>query len=539
MKKFTALVALALLAIAGTGYAVTCAQDNVPAATLLVPYFRVGGTGVVLPNDIPDTSGTDTLVAVTNVSTGNIIIHVTVWNKYSAGVLDFNIPMTGSDVVFFSMRNILNGHLNVNPSFQKLTKGVDPCGQNYDAAGMVMPGQSTKTDFIKFLPAAGDPDLDNAISFYADPAFGGAFRANVWTSLDESYDITNWKTKGSKGAGVIDVDNYACDNTKGGTVVAGDFSGYLTIDVMNYCTQHFADTGTEFWRNDPLATAGWVDYNGPNVLMGDVFFKDQTVSVAGGAMGNISGDPAVHIEFDSRLLWGTSAANGSKTFYGRYYDAGDAFAPLGSNDPRAPYSFPGDGREPLGNHYGFRYVATPTPVTHRTWIEVWRSDTYNSTSVKNLCSWWGLGTGANTATVQGFMDDAHLITAVVWDNDENPVGGSGGPSGGPGTDKKYIFLETQRLVVTGPGASTDIVPAGSWSNGGWIDLTLAGNFQNQSFVEVQHSSVGDWMSVGHSATLLDGQFVCNPQPLLTITGTMPTGIVDGHAAVQTLGGWGQ
>ncbi len=101
MKKITALVALALLAIAGTGFAVTCAQDNVPAATLLVPYFRVGGAGVVGFNDIPDSSGTDTLVAVTNVSSAKIIIHVTLWNKYSAAVLDFNVPMTGYDVVFW------------------------------------------------------------------------------------------------------------------------------------------------------------------------------------------------------------------------------------------------------------------------------------------------------------------------------------------------------------------------------------------------------------------------------------------------------
>ena len=35
MKKFTVLVALALLAATGTSYAVTCAYDNVPAATLL------------------------------------------------------------------------------------------------------------------------------------------------------------------------------------------------------------------------------------------------------------------------------------------------------------------------------------------------------------------------------------------------------------------------------------------------------------------------------------------------------------------------
>ena len=112
MKKFSVLIALALLAVAGTGYAVTCAYDNVPAASLLVPYFRVsrnGSTGA----DIP-AGGTDTLVAVTNVSTPGVIAHVTVWNKYSKAVLDFNLPLTGKDTANFSMRAILNGQLNIN-----------------------------------------------------------------------------------------------------------------------------------------------------------------------------------------------------------------------------------------------------------------------------------------------------------------------------------------------------------------------------------------------------------------------------------------
>src|SRR5438045_2503884 len=107
MKKFSGLVATALLAVAGTGYAVTCSYDNVPAATLLVPYFKVarnGSTGA----DIPE-GGTDTLIAMTNVSNTGIIAHVTLWNKYSKAVFDFNVPMTAFDVAFFRMKDILNG----------------------------------------------------------------------------------------------------------------------------------------------------------------------------------------------------------------------------------------------------------------------------------------------------------------------------------------------------------------------------------------------------------------------------------------------
>ena len=186
MKKLTALVALALLAIAGTGYAVTCAQDNVPAGTLLVPYFRVGGAGIVGFNDIPDTSGTDTLVAVTNVSNANILIHVTVWNKYSAPVLDFNVPMTPYDVVFWSMRSILNGNLIVNPAFQKYAvssssgTSTDPCGQIYTTSTM---GYSTyAVQKYERFSAIDLSDKQRAVSVYNTPAFSGTFRQNVSTS---------------------------------------------------------------------------------------------------------------------------------------------------------------------------------------------------------------------------------------------------------------------------------------------------------------------------------------------------------------------
>ena len=53
-------------------------------------------------------------MAITNVSDIDVIAHVTVWNKYSAAVLDFNVPMTGFDVATFRMKDILNGNLNVN-----------------------------------------------------------------------------------------------------------------------------------------------------------------------------------------------------------------------------------------------------------------------------------------------------------------------------------------------------------------------------------------------------------------------------------------
>jgi hypothetical protein len=548
MKKFTALVALALLAIAGTGYAVTCAQDNVPGATLLVPYFRVGGAGTILPNDIPETSGTDTLCAVTNVSAGDIIIHVTVWNKYSKPVLDFNVPMTGYDVVFWSMRDILNGKLVVNPVFQHfytLTDGtiIDPCSQNYfsNMTPTTTPYLGTVSPFIRFS-ALDSIDRLRSISVYPTPAFTGSFRTQVWTSLDESYDISTWLSRGSTGGGVIDDDNPICSSSWANGTVSGDFSGYVTVDLVNYCTQRFPDDDV-FFLNDAIATVGWGPYPGSNILMGDVFYKDQKPGDTAANMGNVSGDPMVHLEFDSRLDW-----NYSKTFYRRYnFGSADGY---GAQLSYPTYAFPGDGREPLGNEYGFRYLQTAAPSALKTWIIVWRSDRFgydggggysytDATNSKNLCSWWAYRrclvdvNCAPSSASRGFTESTHDITVNLWDNDENVVNVTGGPSGGPTGGKQYIYLEAQRLVVSPNG---QVVPSSFL--GGWVDLILRGfSSYNESFVGVQHSGLGNAMSVGHSATLMSGQFVCNPAPLLSFSGntaiTIPTNTVDNLKAVQT------
>src|ERR1019366_2295154 len=152
MKKFSVLIALVLLAVAGTGYAVTCAYDNVPAATLLVPYFKVSMNGV--NPTLPSVPMTDTLVGIVNVSAPGVIAHVTVWNKYSRAVLDFNVPLTGKDVAAFSMRDIMNGKLNVNPLTQ-VTPKKDVCGIDLVAdtyAPVVGFGQTT---YIRFTHPEG------------------------------------------------------------------------------------------------------------------------------------------------------------------------------------------------------------------------------------------------------------------------------------------------------------------------------------------------------------------------------------------------
>lgn len=479
MKKFTVLVALALLAATGTSYAVTCAYDNVPAATLLVPYFKVsrnGSTGA----DIPE-GGVDTLVAITNVSEWGVVAHVTVWNKQSAAVLDFNVPMTGYDVATFGMRAILNGKLNVNPKTMKPGNATypDPC-DNPNTIGF------TQTTFQRFRNPSLADEADT-LGYYSTPAFSGSFRSRVWTSLDEGADY----------AGLVDpqptdVYNPACNDSTGSASLSGDFTGYLTIDVTNYCTNFFPDE-SQFYVNDAIATLGWDGNDGPNVLMGDVFFVDPAANA-----GNISGEVAVPLEFDNRLDWTTD-----RTFYNRYTvdsrsgaisDPGTAIAGV-----PAAFAYVGDGREPLGVAYGFRYM-NASEFQAQSFLTVWRSDLWRDGAMNND----GFATLCEDLTDRNYEP----VGVFTWDEDENynTIQG-GGPSGdvAPQVDP-YIWWETQRIVLAD---NADVNPGGF--KFGWTRVDFPYNEGarfHQAYVGIQHSAAGQFVSVGHAATMLDNDFTC-------------------------------
>ena len=512
-------------------------------------YWRVSLNGATAA---PITGGgTDTLVSITNVSTPGVIAHVTVWNKYSKAVLDFNVPLTGKDVAFFSMRGVMNGVLNVNSVNNGSAPGTqiiglpDPCGIN-TATNSYEPSVGWgQTQFIRFshpdaqLIGVGPvTDAQTSIGTYLPDAFG-PFRVKVWDSLDESGNITSLKTSG--GANILDTDNPACSVGSGDGVYSGDLSGYLTIDVVNYCTNYFPDQ-SEFYYKDAIATLGWGPTYTPNVLIGDVFYLDTNATG-----GNISGDPAVAVEFDSRLPFtGTAGAPTTKTFFGKYV-AVSSGCPSGSelagtgcaySGVPAAFNFAGDGREPLGDHYGFRYYNDGLSVAQlQTWALVWRSDMYKDFTTAgitpNLCDWLkgssSSPTVAKGASGYGLYDSVHQLTLTVFDSDENPLTApiNGGPSGNqPGQNFYYIFLEASRITIPNVEVWPD---AGSVFKGGWIDLALRGpaytgatlltGFYNQGWVGVQHSGAGAFVSVGHAASSLNNQFQCQtPAPVFTTPG---------------------
>jgi hypothetical protein len=496
MKKLSALAALGLLAASGAGYAATCAQDNVPAATLLVPYFKVSrgaadGSATIAP------AGTNTVMAITNVSNNGVIAHFV--------VIDFNVPLTGNDVAFFDMRQLLNGDLNFNAATVK----TEVCGTANIGYGA--------SKYIRFTnPDTTDRSL--AISKY-QPLSGG-FISDIRDALDESGDVTSFLS--AAGANILDQDNTRCFNEVDGKN-AGDFSGYMTIDVVNYCTVYSAwDNGRQYFINDAIATTGWSP-NGwtPNVLMGDVFYVDPAA-----AGGNISGDPMVALEFDARLasadcnwynLAGNFDANSTidcKTFYNRYYTPFDP----GSTPAGVPVAYRGigDGREPLTSRYGFRYLNDATNGL-TSWALVWRSDVWTAASFPgdkfiDLCAWWAdcVTDFNNSCKGYGSWDLQHSLSINIFNNDESQVSASqqGCPSPCQTLPTPYIYLETQRIALLG---NAEIGLNDANFKGGWIDLTMGGfPATHQAWVGVQHTAPGAFISVGHSATVMTNQFICVP-----------------------------
>src|SRR3954454_17316745 len=123
MRKLCLCLALAgLLGLGGQAFAVIGTIDDVPAATLLLPYFEV---------DLNNANGINTLFSINNASATAVLAHVTVWTDQSVPALDFDVYLTGYDVQTISLRDIfVNGNLPVTASAGQDPKDtISPKGQ--------------------------------------------------------------------------------------------------------------------------------------------------------------------------------------------------------------------------------------------------------------------------------------------------------------------------------------------------------------------------------------------------------------------------
>ncbi|MGE0823596.1 MAG: hypothetical protein AB7G75_13460 [Candidatus Binatia bacterium] len=123
-----------LLTVGNTAHAVIGVPDDVPAATLLFPFFKVNPSPT-------STTRQDTIVTITNTAnppaafsaarvpsnTGHTWVHITVWNVRSQHVYDFSVNLTPHDVFSCSLLDLL-----VNPNSLQ-----NPCGVFQAPTGVV------------------------------------------------------------------------------------------------------------------------------------------------------------------------------------------------------------------------------------------------------------------------------------------------------------------------------------------------------------------------------------------------------------------
>jgi hypothetical protein len=286
MKKIVLGLALAgLLAQGVPAVAEICTIDDVPAATLLLPYFEV---------NLADPAGVTTLFSINNASASAAVAHVTLWTDQSIPTLDFDVYLTGYDVQTINVRDIFNGNLPVTAD-----DGADPGDTANPNDGIS--NQGALSQDINF-PGSSGP----CVAAYTNPVLDN-FRI---TNLRAAHTGQNAPAYG----GCLGA-NY------GDNIVRG----YITVDSVTQCNLLFPSSATYF-------SGGIADNR--NILWGDYFYVNNGQNFA-------QGETLVHVEactpgngFSGYVGNGAGFcpfAPGEYTFYGRY-------ASVAGQDQREPLS---------------------------------------------------------------------------------------------------------------------------------------------------------------------------------------------------------
>ena len=450
MKRFLtlALVGVLALGLTSTAYATYCANDVVPASTLLFPFVQydyVAGDDVGIH---AGNAGATTLFAITNVSNKAQIVHVTLWTDYSIAILDFNIVLTGYDVQTMNIRDILRdgilpfeegtmvgdftGNANIWAEDNQGDTPVDlgPFSGNNQLHGSAITAWFAASPVGNGLPdpeatwdgvVGGllncDPTWDASPNNYQavlpiDDGTLANFRnfleasmtADTWYANCVPFGAAGWPTVANP---LDEIDPGDYDPALDVPWFVDDFEHpawmYITADVVGACNKDLPDGDALLY----FGAASGITYD--DVLMGDMFWLNP-----GDVEGEVNfseGDNAVHLEAliqgDIGLI-GTPDDNGDPTtFYSRYHSV----AGLAAHD----------GREPLGTAWAFRYFHAPfANDVAATSIRTWKGST-NQALVQDLSD------GNYTVDpAELYANSCTPYTYYSWDEDENIVGVSGG-----------------------------------------------------------------------------------------------------------------
>jgi len=482
MKRFLTVALMGVLALGLTSavFANVCSFDAVPAATLLfpfVPYDYDGGF-----------EGQTTLFSITNVSDEAQIVHVTIWTDYSVAILDFNVVLTGYDVITMNIRDIMGsgilpGPLTGDTIWEFGNDGAEPfddgpissINELYNPTLSYMDGllpdpEETRS-YLDCDPTTWIASPNNYTE--AIPAsIINTFRGYVESSMTVSRSYLNC----AGALTTIDPSTWFITRSDGPAWM------YVTADVVNTCNKDLPDS-------DGLSYFAPATISYDNVLVGDQIWlaADTRFSEA---------DNAVHLEADV-FIDTTNTDNGDETtFYHRYtVDAGGVQA----------FS---DFREPLPTAWHMRYQWLPAAGIN-TWIRAWKGGT-NFAINEDLNA--VLSGAAATAL---YAESCLAYTYYAWDMDENvnsvtsdEFPWSGGPDDPVRPVPNLFPLETQEvevdqlflvgeadgdafgwLLFVWPRSNTDIV-------GGTLTVD-----QYQTWMGVKYSGFGDYTAAMSGAVM--------------------------------------
>lgn len=314
MRKAPLILGLvaALVAMHGVAHAqLTGTQTRVanePGSTLLLPYFEVE-----LPKKIGGKStGITTVFSINNASASATLAHVTLWSDLAVPVTNFDVYLTGYDVVTIDLFDVLNGRLPRTAS-----DGQDPQDTQNPNDGISNQGDISQD--INFASCTGILPYPDVVP-------------------TESIEHLRAALSGQPSA--LFAGKCAGRNLGDKKATA---RGYVTIDVSNYCNALFPSDPGYF-----IAGGGGVAGN-RNILFGDYAYLNPKKKVG-------RGDALVHLTapfYDDP----SPPVPGDYTFYGGFVNF-----------------TAGDGRQPLPTTFAGRFVNVPKhPVfPSGTSIIAWR-----------------------------------------------------------------------------------------------------------------------------------------------------------------------
>jgi hypothetical protein len=370
-----------------------------------------------------DNPSTNTLFAITNVSSEAQVVHVTLWTDYSVAILDFNILLTGYDVQTMTIRDILrDGALPV--TYHTMNNG----GPTPNDDGPVSGTNILNGDWVDGILDAPEPTgVLDCVDGNPEDYEGGI--PQVFLDL-----FQGWLQKSQT------VDRYYSDDCGPGDPFPGfpesvvldewwlddDFNAnrptwmYVTADVVTECNKLFPDNPAYF---DVLLN--------DNVLIGDLIYFD--------AANNFSeAINAVQVEadwdVDHVVTWRLVGDEyWPITFYSRYANSLDVPRQLWQEDYR----------EPLPTAWAFRYVNEPAAQA-QTWIRAWKGSTNYRFIVDLLID------PASENVSEMIASNCLAYTYYAWDEAEDVTTITDNPWSQPGGGvviPNLLPLETQEVNV--------------------------------------------------------------------------------------------